>query len=77
VRGAPYRRKWATERKHLPLVDVAAAGGWKGTQMLLKCYRQPDPETILSVMNEPQRLGDQWEAAPRRGRVVRARPASC
>jgi integrase len=31
----PYRRKWATERKHLPLVDVAAAGGWKGTQMLL------------------------------------------
>ena len=23
-----YRRKWATERKHLPLNDVAAAGGW-------------------------------------------------
>ena len=22
-----YRRKWATERKHLPDVDVAAAGG--------------------------------------------------
>lgn len=24
-----YRRKWATERKHHPDVDVAAAGGWK------------------------------------------------
>jgi hypothetical protein len=23
-----YRRKWAIERKHLPLKDVAAAGGW-------------------------------------------------
>ena len=23
-----YRRKWATERKHLPDADVAAAGGW-------------------------------------------------
>jgi hypothetical protein len=23
----PYRRKWATERKHLPLVDVAGLGG--------------------------------------------------
>src|SRR5581483_6054376 len=68
----PYRRKWATERKHLPLVDVAAAGGWKGTQMLLKCYQQPDPDTILSVMNEPSKLGDQWEAATGRGRGLRA-----
>lgn len=68
----PYRRKWATERKHLPLVDVAAAGGWKDTQMLLKCYQQPDPDTILAVMNEPSKLGDQWEAATGRGRGVRA-----
>jgi hypothetical protein len=43
--------------------DVAATGGWKGTQMLLKCYQQPDPDTILAVMNEPQKLGQQWEAA--------------
>ena len=26
-----YRRKWGSERKHLPDVDVAAAGGWKDT----------------------------------------------
>lgn len=24
-----YRRKWASERKHHPLPDVAAADGWK------------------------------------------------
>jgi len=46
----PYRRKWATARKHLPLADVAAAGGWKGTQTLTKCYQQPDDATILAVV---------------------------
>ena len=25
----PYRRLWATERKDLPVQDVAAAGGWR------------------------------------------------
>ena len=35
----PYRRKWATERKHLSLKDVAAAGGWKSTTTLLECYQ--------------------------------------
>ena len=29
-----YRRGWATSRKHLPDVDVAAAGGWKSTETL-------------------------------------------
>ena len=29
--------------------------------MLLKCYQQPDPDTILAVMNEPSKLGEQWE----------------
>ena len=28
------RRRWATKRKGLPRKDVAAAGGWKGTQLL-------------------------------------------
>ena len=30
----PYRRLWATERKHLPDLDVAAAGGWRDTRAL-------------------------------------------
>ena len=47
----PYRRKWATARKHLPLADVAAAaGGWQGTQTLTKCYQQPDDATTLAVV---------------------------
>jgi integrase len=44
-----YRGKWATERKHLPDKDVAAAGGWKST-LTLKLYQQPDADTLLSVV---------------------------
>ena len=54
----PYRRKWATERKYLPLKDVAEAGGWKDTETLLACYQQPDDETLLAVMSEPRKVHD-------------------
>ena len=46
----PYRRKWATARKHLPLKDVAAAGGGKCTGTFLRCYQQPDKRTMLDVV---------------------------
>jgi integrase len=52
----PYRRKWATERKHFPLKDVAAAGGWKNVNTLLTCYQHEDRETMLLVMTEPRKL---------------------
>jgi hypothetical protein len=45
-----FRRKWATERKHLPDVDVAAAREWKGTVSLKRAYQQADPATILDVV---------------------------
>lgn len=45
-----YRRKWATERKHLPDVDVAAAGGWKTVHTLQTAYQQADAETMLRVV---------------------------
>ncbi len=45
-----YRRKFATERKHLPDVDVAAAGGWKSTVSLKTSYQQADSETTLRVV---------------------------
>jgi integrase len=45
-----YRRAWATARKHLPIVDVAAAGGWRSTATIQRCYQQPDEETMLSVV---------------------------
>jgi integrase len=54
----PYRRKWATERKHHAITDVAAAGGWKDTETLLKCYQQPDADTMLAVMSEPKKVRD-------------------
>src|SRR5450756_1438179 len=44
-----YRRKWAIERKHLPLKDVAAAGGWKDVSTLLEVYQQSDEESVLAV----------------------------
>ncbi len=48
----PWRRKWATERKGMPLRDVAVAGGWRDPTTLLKCYQQPDEDTIQRVVLE-------------------------
>lgn len=45
-----YRRGWATARKHMPLPDVAAAGGWKGTEALQRCYLHADEQTMLQVV---------------------------
>ncbi|MDQ3516538.1 MAG: hypothetical protein M3403_07185 [Gemmatimonadota bacterium] len=53
-----YRRKWASERKHLPLVDVAAAGGWKDTKTLVSCYQHADRDTMLAVMSESRKVTD-------------------
>lgn len=44
-----FRRVWATERKDLPLKDVAAAGGWRDTTTLLR-YQQPDEATLRRVI---------------------------
>ena len=52
----PYRRKWATERKDLPLKDVATAGGWKDVTTLLTCYQHADEATMLKVMESPVKL---------------------
>ncbi len=45
-----YRRKWATERKHLPPTDVAAAGGWAGPESMQRSYQHPDQATMLRVV---------------------------
>lgn len=50
-----FRRVWATERKDLPLKDVAAVGGWDDTGTLLR-YQQPDAVTMRAVVDfEPRR----------------------
>lgn len=46
----PYRRLWSSERKHLPDVDVAAAGGWRDTQALRLSCQHADPATVLRVV---------------------------
>jgi integrase len=51
-----FRRAWASKRKHLSVKDVAYAGGWKDTSTLLRCYQQPDPETIEQVVFGGRRL---------------------
>jgi hypothetical protein len=51
-----YRRKWATERKDLPLKDVAAASGWKDVRTLLTCYQHADEATMLKVMESRVKL---------------------
>jgi integrase len=52
----PYRRKWATERKEYPLVDVMATGGWKDVKTLLTCYQYTDEQSMLAVMEAPKKL---------------------
>ncbi len=54
-----YRRAWATARKHLPDVDVAAAGGWKDATTLKAVYQQPDQEGMLAAVlgGNPRRGG--------------------
>ena len=47
-----YRRAWATQRKHLPAVDVAKAGGWSTVQVVTQIYQQADTETTLKVVLE-------------------------
>ena len=39
-----------SERKHLPDVDVAAAGGWKDASSFKSAYQHADPDTILRVV---------------------------
>jgi len=52
----PYRRAWATAKKHHPIKDLAAAGGWRDTETLLQCYQQPDKDTLLEVTSEVRKV---------------------
>lgn len=45
-----FRRAWATARKHMPLPDVMAAGGWRDPQPLQRPYQHADGATLRKVM---------------------------
>ncbi len=53
----PLRRKWVTERKGYPVKDLAAAGGWRDEQTMLRCYQRADADTVRQIVLHPtQRL---------------------
>lgn len=56
------RRKWVTERKHLPDVDVARAGGWRSVQVMKRAYQQADEVGVLDAVLSPRRLRDKGGA---------------
>lgn len=47
------RRLWASERRHLPSQDVAAAGGWRSLQVMRASYMHADAQTVYSVVESP------------------------
>jgi len=55
----PYRRKWASERMHYPLKQLADAGGWKDVATLVTCYQQTSDEQLLAIMSEPRKRSEQ------------------
>jgi integrase len=46
----PFRRGWATARKHFPHMDVAKLGGWVDVTTMEKCYQQADAQTIRAII---------------------------
>lgn len=45
-----FRRAWASERRHLPAQDVAAAAGWRSLEVMRSAYMHADAETVFSVV---------------------------
>lgn len=50
------RRKWRTERKHLPDVDVAKAGGWRSIPTMNRSYLQADDAGVLDAVLDRRAL---------------------
>jgi len=45
-----FLRGWAPSRKHLSLKDTATAARWASIETLLRCYQQPNADTMLAVV---------------------------
>jgi hypothetical protein len=66
------RRLWASERRHLPAQDVAAAGGWRSLQVMQSAYQHADAATIYQVVESPREAssaptGHSADTPPREG----------
>lgn len=47
----PFRRGWATARKHYPAQDLAKLGGWRDVATMQKSYQQADGRTIRTIVS--------------------------
>jgi integrase len=65
-----YRRLWASERKHLPDVDVAKAGGWRDLDTMKRSYQQADPATVLRVIENAPESPDSGHSGQDVGKAV-------
>lgn len=45
------RRKFATDRQDQPLKALCSAGGWRDHNTVMKCYIQPDEDTLRAVVD--------------------------
>lgn len=63
----PFRRKWATERKGLSDIDVAAAGGWNSVRTLVELYQQPNHHSMLHVVTSGNELRETVDGSSLRG----------
>jgi integrase len=63
----PYRRKWRSERRHLPLKAVALAGGWTDTATMERSYDLPDDADVLAVTSETHKRREPRASCALRG----------
>jgi integrase len=52
------RRKFATELKKTPLVDLAYLGGYKSPQTVLLVYQKPDERSMRQALEQRIRMGE-------------------
>lgn len=43
----PFRRLWASERRHMPAQDVAAVGGWRSLEVMRHAYQHADAAGMM------------------------------
>jgi len=58
-----FRRKLVQDLKHVPLAALAAIGGWKGPETILKCYMEADEHTMRRAVDEREKRRDAAENA--------------
>jgi integrase len=58
------RRKWATDRKALPLPDVLAAGGWNSPEAYYRCYARATMDGMRNVVDLPKGNANKLERQP-------------